>query len=150
MKPNNLEAFCEKIDEKFGFWVEGKEIIKGEMTIIISAESVIEVAGMVLDHFDYCHLSAITAQIRENQPDLIEVIYHFWCGSGLSFLMKVPSEGAEIPSIVSFLPGADFYEREVAEMFGIAFTGRSETPPLLLPDEWDQPPPFITGKENHE
>jgi NADH:ubiquinone oxidoreductase subunit C len=28
-------------------------------------------------------------------------------------------------------------------MFGIRFSGREDTPPLLLPDDWDGGPPFI-------
>ncbi len=35
-------------------------------------------------------------------------------------------------------------------MFGIQFIGREDMPPLLLPDVWDQGPPFIIKEVKDE
>jgi len=40
-----------------------------------------------------------------------------------------------LPSIVKIFPGALWYERELAEMFGIRFDGCPDTRNLLLPEE---------------
>lgn len=37
-----------------------------------------------------------------------------------------------LDSLTSWFPSADWHERETAEMFGIEFTGRDATEPLLL------------------
>ena len=41
-------------------------------------------------------------------------------------------EFPRVGSVVSWFPGADWHERETAEMFGIEFIGRSEPELLLL------------------
>lgn len=145
----NLEDLCMEIKMRAGFQCEVYEGVLGDHTILIKSDQLKPVIDIILETFDYCHLSAITVQQRHDLPDEIEVFYNFWSGYGFSLMLKLPVKSAKLPSIISTIPGADFYEREAAEMFGIEFTGRRETPPLLLPDEWDQGPPFIGGKEKN-
>ena len=147
MERINFEDLCLKIQEKTGCEPEVYPNIKGDTTIIIAVECLTATVDTVLKYFDYCHLSTITAQQRNDQPEEIQIFYSFWVGQSLSLMIKLPESSMKLPSIISIIPGADFYEREVSEMFGIEFTGRQETPPLLLPDDWDQGPPFMK-KEN--
>lgn len=146
----SLQAVLDKIKAETGCACEVFLGITNDETIRIPAEKLIAVINLLREHFDIYHLSAITAQQREDQPDEIELIYHLWYGKGLSLLLRLPADVPEVPSIFSLVPGADFYEREAAEMYGVVFTGRSETPRLLLPDEWDQGPPFLRVKERDE
>ena len=39
-------------------------------------------------------------------------------------------------SCTDFLPAAEWIEREIAEMFGVKFTGHPQPETLLLPDDW--------------
>jgi NADH-quinone oxidoreductase subunit C len=41
-----------------------------------------------------------------------------------------------IPSIVDLWEGADWYERELYDLFGIKFEGRSDLQRILMPDDW--------------
>lgn len=145
-----LDALLGVIEAETGCKCKVYPAITNDETIIIPVEQLHAVIGVLRGYFDCYHLSGITAQQRENCPGEIELIYHFWQGNGISLLVRLPLASPEVPSILSLIPGADFYEREVAEMYGVSFTGRLETPKLLLPDEWDQGPPFIRAEENDE
>jgi len=79
------------------------------------------------------HLSAITCQQLED--DFI-LLYHFWKSNGLSLRIKLEDKDPQIDSICSLIPGAEYYEREAREMFGIEFLGLPNPVPLLLPDDW--------------
>ncbi len=48
----------------------------------------------------------------------------------------VPGDDATTPSITSIYPGANFYEREVWDLMGIAFEGHPDLTRIVLPDEW--------------
>jgi len=48
----------------------------------------------------------------------------------------VPGDDAIVPSISSIYPGANFYEREVWDLMGIAFEGHPDLTRIVLPDEW--------------
>ncbi len=54
----------------------------------------------------------------------------------LRILVGVPGDDPEVPSITGVLPGANFYEREAFDMFGVRFTGHPDLTRILLPDEW--------------
>lgn len=54
----------------------------------------------------------------------------------LRILVGVPAEEATVPSITGIFPGANFYEREAFDLFGIVFEGHPDLTRILLPDEW--------------
>lgn len=145
-----LDAVLAKIVAETGCECQPYTEINNEESIRIPVDQLHAVIGVLRDHFDFYHLSTITAQQRENQLDQIELIYHFWQGKGISLILTLPLDSPRVESIITLIPGADFYEREAAEMYGVIFTGRDETPPLLLPDEWDQGPPFIRKEVSDE
>jgi len=124
-----------------------QDSIQNEVVIEIPAEKLLEVSSVLLDQFDLYHLSTITAEERAGDPDYLAVQYNFWKGSGLTLLTRLEKDSPVLRSLTGMIPGADFYEREVAEMFGVQFTHRAETPPLLLPDDWDGDPPMLQKEE---
>ncbi len=83
-----------------------------------------------------CFLESLTA------VDLLEtfnLIYHFGSFSELCRTMvrvNLP-KGGEAPTISHVYGGADWYEREVYDMFGIRFAGHPNLKRLLLPEEAD-------------
>ncbi len=50
--------------------------------------------------------------------------------------VQVPDENLTIPSITDIYPGANFYEREVFDMFGVVFENHPELTRILMPDDW--------------
>ena len=52
--------------------------------------------------------------------------------------IRVPLAGGDpvMPSLTGVFPGANFYEREAFDLFGIRFEGHPDLTRILLPDEW--------------
>ena len=50
--------------------------------------------------------------------------------------LQVSDDTLTIPSITDIYPGANFYEREVFDMFGIIFENHPELTRVLMPDDW--------------
>ena len=50
--------------------------------------------------------------------------------------ISVPDDSLKIPSICEIYPGANFFEREVFDMFGIEFENHPELTRILMPDDW--------------
>lgn len=146
----SLSDVLDRINAETGCACEVYEGITNEEVICIPADQLQTAVSVLWEGFDCNYLSTITAQQRKSHPGEIELIYHFWHGKGISLLMRLPLDAPEVASIISLLPGADFYEREVAEMYGVVFTGRAKTPKLLLPVMWDKGPPFLSREDDDE
>jgi len=56
--------------------------------------------------------------------------------------IKVKVNGADpyIESVTSIWPGADPFEREIFDLFGIRFQGHPDLRRILLPEDWDGHP----------
>ena len=60
----------------------------------------------------------------------------------LRLRIRVPVPGTDpvVPSLTPVYAGADFYERETWDLFGIDFEGHPELTRILLPDDWEGHP----------
>lgn len=61
-------------------------------------------------------------------------------GAAVVLATEVSKDDAEIPSLTGVYGGANWHEREAAEMFGIAFSGHPNLTHLYLPDGFEGHP----------
>jgi len=88
-------------------------------------------------------LTGIDERIRTNRSDQPEsdftVVYHLTSFErNEDIRIKVPLRGDElsIPSITGIWESANWYEREVFDMFGISFNGHPRLTRILMPETW--------------
>jgi NADH-quinone oxidoreductase subunit C/D len=88
-------------------------------------------------------LTAIDERVRVHRPGQPEsaftVVYHLLSYErNADIRLKVPlrEERLSLPSIIGLWPSANWYEREVWDMFGIAFEGHPNLKRILLPPLW--------------
>ncbi len=110
-----------------------------ETCIAVPAECLRRAVDVLVGRFRVTHLSTITA---EDTGLEIVLLYHFWDRRGLTLRTSLPRDGPHIASLARIIPGAIFYEQEVAEMLGVVFDGHPVAASLLLPDDWEGPPPL--------
>ncbi|XKG39476.1 NADH-quinone oxidoreductase subunit C/D [Marinobacter sp.] len=88
-------------------------------------------------------LSAIDERLRTHRKDLPEsdftVFYHLLSiDRNADLLLKVAlsANSLVLPSCISVFPNANWYEREVWDMFGIEFSGHPHLARILMPPTW--------------
>ena len=101
--------------------------------ITVNPNALTEVMAYVAQK-GYRHVSTITGL---DLGQTLGVVYHLVEGNVvLSLKTNVPKDDPKLPSIVSIIPGAELYEREVHDLFGIVFEGHPDLAPLVLPEKW--------------
>ncbi|MBN1668379.1 MAG: NADH-quinone oxidoreductase subunit C [Anaerolineales bacterium] len=83
------------------------------------------------------HLSAITGlDPGPDEPEL-EILYHFTRAAAVITLrVRTARHSAHVPTLTEIIPGAEAFERELQEMFGIRVIGLRNPARLYLPDDW--------------
>jgi NADH-quinone oxidoreductase subunit C len=76
------------------------------------------------------------------QPRFEVVVIVFALEQRRRLLVKVGVPGGEptLESLTALWPGANFYEREAYDLFGIHFSGHPDLTRILLPDDWEGHP----------
>ena len=92
-------------------------------------------------------LSAVDERLRTQRPGLpkadFSVFYHLLSierNSDLRIKVALSQDDLRLPSAVSIWPNANWYEREVWDLFGIAFDGHPHLERIMLPRTWSGHP----------
>ena len=67
--------------------------------------------------------------------DHLQVVYHLYSTTKKHKMVvktDVPTEEPNVPSVVPVWPGADWFEREGHDLYGVVFEGHPNMAPLLL------------------
>ncbi|MFZ0428016.1 MAG: NADH-quinone oxidoreductase subunit C/D [Acidobacteriota bacterium] len=76
---------------------------------------------------------------REGQPDSeFTVVYHLLSfGRNQDLRVKIPlKDGETVESVIDLWPNANWYEREVWDMFGVRFENHPHLERILMPPTW--------------
>ncbi len=115
---------------------------RNELTLKVARDRIREVAALV-QKAGYNFLEDVTCVDYYPAEPRFQVIYHILSHSlklRLRLAAPVDSADLEIASITSVWPSANFYEREVFDLFGIRFGGHPNLRRIMMPDEWQGHP----------
>jgi NADH-quinone oxidoreductase subunit C len=125
--------------------VEGVKFDRDEMTIYVPRE-VIRQAAALLKNDPACpfnYLSDITCVDWHPSEPRFEVIYHLLSiphKERVRLKVRLSGENPALDSITSVWPGANYFEREVFDLFGIRFNGHPYLRRILMPETWEGHP----------
>ena len=111
---------------------------RGELSLTVAPEKIREAAATVLAA-GYNAFEDMTAVDWLPSEPRFQLSYHI-----LSHKYKerirlrawVDSSDPSIVSITSIWPGANYYEREVFDLFGIRFDGHPNLRRIMMPEDW--------------
>jgi NADH-quinone oxidoreductase subunit C len=125
--------------------VEGVKFDREEMTIYIERSAIREASSLLRSDpdcpFDY--LSDVTAVDWYPSDPRFEVVYHLFSMSKkerVRLKVRLSGDSPSLESVTSVWPGANYFEREVFDLFGIRFNGHPYLRRLLMPEDWEGSP----------
>jgi len=108
----------------------------------LSPESILPVFRLLKQEGGFNRLSAVTAVDwwpREPRFEVIYLLHSLQSSERLRFSVRVP-EGVVLDSIVSVWRAANWYEREVFDLFGISFSNHPNLERIMMPADWEGHP----------
>jgi NADH-quinone oxidoreductase subunit C len=122
--------------------VRAAKFDRDEMSLELDRSSIREACALLRDYPEvpFNFLSDITCVDWYPSEPRFEVIYHLLSISKKERVrLKVRLDGSSpvVESITSVWPGANYFEREVFDLFGIRFTGHPYLRRILMPEDWE-------------
>ncbi len=115
---------------------------RNELTITVARESIIA-AGQAVQKAGYNFLEDVTAVDWYPSEPRFQITYHVLSMSlkeRIRIVVLLDSDDASIDSITPVWPSANFYEREVFDLFGVHFGGHPNLKRIMMPEDWNGHP----------
>jgi NADH-quinone oxidoreductase subunit C len=112
---------------------------RGELTLSVSTEE-IRPAAAALQAAGYNFFEDMTAVDWFPSAPRFQLSYHLLSHAfkeRIRLRAMVDEATPSVESITSLWPAANFYEREVFDLFGIRFEGHPNLRRILMPDDWE-------------
>ena len=143
-----MENLAQAIRSKFPNLVKSVYDMRGDAGIVIKKEGIKDVASALKNDSTFqfnilMDLSAVDYLRWEEKEFRFEVIYNLYSlGKNRRLFVKaeVPETDTELDSVTPLWPAADWYEREVWDMFGIRFKGHPNLKRILMYEEFEGHP----------
>jgi NADH-quinone oxidoreductase subunit C len=116
---------------------------RGELTLEIAAAKIASICGFLKYDQKFVRLSSVTAVDRYPLEPRFEVVYHLHSveqKQRVRLKCRLESDEPAIESVTSVWRGANWYEREVFDLFGINFLNHPDLRRIMLPDDWEGHP----------
>ena len=111
-----------------------------EITLTIEPAEIIATLAYLKYHQGFERLSTVTAVDRYPLDPRFELVYHLQSIARNLRLRLRTSVATEIATATIVYAGADWYEREVFDLFGVVFTGHPNLKRIMMPDDWEGHP----------
>jgi NADH-quinone oxidoreductase subunit C len=115
---------------------------RAELTITVARENIIAAAKAV-QQAGYNFLEDVTAVDWYPSEPRFQITYHIVSHSlkeRIRLIVRLDSDDAAIDSITPVWPSANFYEREVFDLFGVHIAGHPYLKRIMMPDDWNGHP----------
>ena len=111
----------------------------GELTVEIAPEKLIEACRLLKHDLKFERLSTVTAVDRYPSQPRFEVVYHLQSiarKERLRLKCRLSGERPEIDSATGVWRSANWFEREVFDLFGIGFRNHPDLRRIMMPEDW--------------
>ncbi len=110
-----------------------------ELTVEVAPANLIEALRRIKHELKFERLSTVTGVDRYPAEPRFEIVYHLQAIAGKRWLRlktRLSGENPEIESATQVYRSANWYEREVFDLFGVRFLNHPDLTRIMLPEDW--------------
>jgi NADH-quinone oxidoreductase subunit C len=108
--------------------------------VLVRPEQIAETARIARDELGYQRWVDLTAVDEPDVEPRFELQYLVHSMTEQRWLRLKTQTDDTVPTVTSVYPGANWYEREVFDLFGVTFEGHPDLTRIMMPDDWEGHP----------
>jgi NADH-quinone oxidoreductase subunit C len=138
MQPGEIFA---RLENQFPGKASGFKADVPEPYLFVTAEAITDVCRFLRDDADL-KFEVLSDQTAVDWPkeEKIQLVYHLYSYSGRhQIVLKVDlsRDNPKIATVENIWKVANWFEREIFDLFGVIFEGHSDLRRILLPEDWE-------------
>jgi NADH-quinone oxidoreductase subunit C len=125
--------------------VEGAKFDRDEISIYVERSLIREACLLLRDDTEcpFNYLADVTCVDWFPSEPRFEVVYHLlsiWKKERVRLKVRLDGGSPALDSVTPVWPSANYFEREVFDLFGVRFAGHPYLRRLLMPEDWEGHP----------
>jgi len=136
-----LQNAIQEVQEKFNSELHE---FRSEKTLFVSPENIVEACQLLRDEHNFKLLGSLTATDYwpEEKPRFHLSYQLHNVDEKISIRLRVPLPGTKpnVRTIEEIFFNANWFERELYDMFGVHFEGHSDLRRIVMPHDWEGHP----------
>ena len=139
-----IQALAERVAALLGDRIAEHSISFGELTVRVHRETIVDAVRLLHDDAGTRFISFVDVCGADypDRDERFEVVYHLLSPTNnnrIRLKLRTDDE-TPVPSITSVFPGADWFERETYDLYGILFSGHPDLRRILTDYGFDGHP----------
>ena len=135
MDDGKLDTLGQTIVSALGGAASAHAVAFNQLTVTVDATKIVEVVKYLRDDpsMRFINITDVTAVDYPGREKRFDVVYHLLSPKqNVRIRLKVQAdEETLVPSITGVFPGADWFERETYDLYGVLFSGHPDLRRLL-------------------
>ena len=125
--------------------VESVKFDRDELTVCVERSLVREICALLKSDasLQYNFLADVTCVDWHPMEPRFEVVYHLLSipnKERLRLKVRLSDDDPNVESVVDVYPAANYFEREIFDLFGVRFSGHPHLRRILMPEDWEGHP----------
>ncbi len=136
-----LHGYIEKLKAENADWVSDFKDARGEVTITVPREAIVDVCWVLKKKHDFDMLADLCgADYGPEEDPRFEVNYHLFSTihhNRLRLKVLLNEDEPNVGTVTTVWKTANWHERETYDLLGIIFDGHPDLRRILLPSDFD-------------
>jgi NADH-quinone oxidoreductase subunit C len=125
--------------------IQAVKFDRDEMTIVVDRSAIREACALLREDpaCPFNFLSDVTCVDWYPAEPRFEVVYHLLSipkKERVRLKVRLNSSSPTVDSLTPLWPGANYFEREVYDLFGVRFAGHPYLRRIMMPEDWEGHP----------
>lgn len=145
---NQTDSLIQSLQDVFSDYIANIYEFRGETTFTVGSESIFDICSTLKNDYGFLYIADLTAvDYLEVKHPRYEVVYYlhrfdenYEDNTRIRLKAELSDKNPKIDSVTPIWKSANWFEREVYDMFGIEFTGHPDLRRILMPEDYEEFP----------